>query len=143
MSRKVERIREVARVFKPRGWKLVEKPSDGKTDGCADMSTRTITCPPLVTEYALFVYLHEVGHVRCGHLLAGQPGVGWLEEYEAEMWAMAAMRAVGFRITREMMNNARENVRHHLLWADMGGAHVEYDRKIVMFAFPDTWRDFI
>lgn len=147
MDKKIERIREVVKVFKPRGWRLIEQPSNGKFDGHADGETRTIRCLPLTDTYALFVFLHEVGHVRCGHLRLGHQKASWLEEYEAEMWAINAMRAAGFPVTKEMLHNARDNVANHVMQFEhqnyLQGVHVEIDHEVLKFAFPDCWRDFI
>lgn len=145
MPSKIERIREVVSRRKPRGWKLVEKTASKHLDGLADGFTKTIYCRPILTPYALFRYLHEVGHIHCRHTTVppDDETPDWQSEYEAEMWAIAAMRAEGFRVTGEMMENARYNVGIHIGVAEQRSDGATIDEDILKFAFPKSWRNHV
>ena len=141
------RIRDAARRHKPRGWKIRERlPRHGCT-GMAFLTPRIIYCPPLNNPDALYVYFHEVGHVVGKHLYPGRirpddRDMGWIDEYEAETYAIGAMRAEGFRVDRSTLADAREYVadafkeRHD--FADLDHPHFQ---KALRFAFPSTWRN--
>ena len=147
MTRLEHRIREVVKVFLPRGWKLVERQFNEEIDGYAHKNTRTIYCIPLKDTYALFVFLHEVGHIRCGHMRKGHntPLDDYTDEYEAEMWAINAMKAAGFRVTDHMLENARHNVRNAIQIEEehneRAGVYVAVDKEILKFAYPKTWKE--
>lgn len=147
MSPLEAKIREVAQQHAPKGWKIVERrcrhAADGYTWGDAQWGP-TIYTLPLREPYALFVFLHECGHIWHKHVLPGNPKCAdmpmWLAEYEAEQYAIKAFREAGFRVDRSTMEAARENVGHYLTMDD----HDEPGyREAAKFAFPKTWRDWL
>jgi hypothetical protein len=139
------RIRTAAKRHKPRGWKVRERLP---RHGCAGQAVAAgiIYCPPLNNPDALYVYLHEVGHVVGKHIYPGvtteaDKELGWLEEFEAEKYAIGAMRAEGFRVDRETLADARRYVAEAFAIAhDLSDLDHPHFQKALRFAFPSTWR---
>ena len=75
--------------------------------GCAWARSRRISVPRPVTRRALHVYLHEVAHVVLGHF---HDKPVYVQEYEAEQWAFAVMRAEGVPIPRASTRRAKAYV---------------------------------
>ncbi|HEY5346830.1 MAG TPA: hypothetical protein VIJ72_01455 [Rhizomicrobium sp.] len=150
-SKHEKKIREVVRRRRPRGWHVVERPPHNNAIGMVTQTRHLIYVPPLVDEDALFVFLHEVGHIVNRHLHPGRPLPGdapsWQIEYEAESWAIAAMRAEGFAVSRRNLAAARQNVRHRIEEALAAGrldAELEgTDLAALKFAAPRSWRKWI
>ena len=146
-----QKIREVVRRRKPRGWRVVERTPRNGAIGMVTQTRHVIYVPPLVDEEALFVFLHEVGHIVNHHLHAGPPlpgdAPGWQIEYEAENWAIAAMRAEGFPVSRRMLAAARRNVRHRIEEAlavnKLDGQLDALDPAALKFAAPRSWRKWL
>src|SRR5690349_9659387 len=65
-----------------------------------------ISAPRPVTRKALYVYLHECGHVHLDHFTRFD--FVYIQEYEAERYAHQAMRAAGIPVPREMTRRAKE-----------------------------------
>ncbi|MDE2364407.1 MAG: hypothetical protein KGM42_17155 [Hyphomicrobiales bacterium] len=80
--------------------------------GCAWARSRRIAVPRPVTRRALHVYLHEVAHVVLRHYHDRPVHV---QEYEAEQWAFAVMRAEGVPIPRASVRRAKAYVAHTIL----------------------------
>lgn len=135
-----KRIRAVVAKRLPRGYKLKERLPTDDLEGYASSEPKRIVCPPLIDRFALGVFLHEVGHVVLGHLRSDDLP-GWREEYEAEQWAMKAMRAEGFRVSDEFAGRARHNVRCCIEKALDKEPDCVIDEEVLRFAFPDTWRE--
>jgi len=110
----------------PKGWRVIfntYKHIWGETDN----KRRIIRCPhicPGESRFELFVFFHEVGHVRYRHdwYSGKNPVTGenmnhhrghaipHIEEYEAEIYAITAFRNEGIAIPRDAMSRARWNV---------------------------------
>jgi hypothetical protein len=142
------RIRDIARRRKPRGWRIVERQPRHGALGMATRANRIIYVPPLKSLASLFIYLHEVAHVVNRHL-HGIPvheefPHDWEYEFEAERWAIDALRAEGFSVPRAFQKAARENVRHRIEEAvvrhDFDIHHEDFNWSALKFAFPETWR---
>lgn len=149
--RRERKIRDVVRRRRPRGWRVIERLPRNGAIGMVTQTRHCIYVPPLVDKNALFVFLHEVGHIVNQHLHAGPslPGdaPGWQIEYEAEHWAIAAMRAEGFTVSREMLAAARQNVRHRVEEAlAVGKLDAQLDAAdlaALKFASPRSWRKWL
>jgi hypothetical protein len=97
----------------PRGWTLrldAELSSRGRCNFGAKRITLKV---PVTDRNSLFVFLHEVGHVRC-HAKEPDGAPDYLIEYEAERYAIAAMRHEGVPVPRIELDKAKENVREEL-----------------------------
>lgn len=141
-------LRKVAKKYRPKGWKVRERAPRHGCDGMAVAHNKAIYCLPIHDLYSLYVYLHEVGHVRSpGHLYPGpcKPDdldLGWIEEYEAEIYAITTMRAEGLRVARDTLAAARENVAAYFLEKhDLGDLDHPHFLRALKFAFPANWRD--
>lgn len=108
------RYLEIAKRYRParckvrfrRGSEIVPAHAVIHADG-----SREIYVPRPVTRDALFVYLHECGHLFLGHCSPGYSEPLWKQEYEAEQWATSIMRLEGVSVSRKMLNMAKSYVR--------------------------------
>lgn len=121
----IARIREIADTHRPRGWEIEERgpvkgdyfkpyhgPNEfGETLAFADFEAKKIVCPPLVCRSSLFIYLHECGHVHMQHGRNANDVPAWEEEYEAERYAIDAMRSEGVAVPLEAIRAAKRYVR--------------------------------
>lgn len=90
-------MERIAALYKPRRWRIVR----GRAVNTAYTSTAhfvpgyrgIISVPTLRDAAALFLWLHEFGHVNLGHFDDDKPG--HLEEYEAENYALRIFQAHG------------------------------------------------
>lgn len=100
--------------------------------------SRSITIDnALEDRFALFVFLHECGHVHMGHMRHGPEQPRWEEEYEADQYAIRAMRKAGIAIPREALATHKDILRG--LIKDAG--HVDND-KALKYAFGKNWRKY-
>jgi hypothetical protein len=131
------RIRAVVRRRTPKGWKVIEKPH-ADYHGRAT-SDRVIVCPRLDERDALLIFLHEAGHVVLGHL--DDPTVpDWKAEYEADQWAMKAMRAEGVAVPERARGVQRHMVRCYVEKAQDKDPDLEIDDEILRYCYPDNWK---
>lgn len=115
------RMKELARQHKPRGWKIEWREPHNKhgqflddevgwSKGVACFDRKMIYCIPIIDRYSLAIFLHECGHV---HLKHGQDDydIHYAEmEYEAEMYAIKAMRANGIAVPQVYLDKSRAYV---------------------------------
>lgn len=95
-------------LYLPDKWKIRHSRATSRDrDGFCSYQLRTIFCAPVTDDYTLAVFLHEVAHANM-HCKSMAPS--HVEEYEAERWAMEILRKHGFRVTREILDNAKDNV---------------------------------
>lgn len=131
--------REIARRHKPRGWKVYEvevPPETWTTLGLADFEAKAIRTLPLTDIDGLLVFLHECAHVNLQHV-PDHALPGWQEEYEAEQYAYAAVRAAGFSVPRRTIQEGREYVQS-LLPADTS----DVSAQVLQFVYGKNWRDY-
>lgn len=140
--------RVFATIHRPRGWRIRERRTRHGCDGMACIRRKTLFCPPLTDPYALYVLFHEIGHVVLKHSI--RPGrttreerrLEWIEEYEAERFAIDLCRREGVRVSRDTVNHARAYVAKTFLEShDLSDLEHPHFRKALRFAFPDTWRE--
>lgn len=94
----------------PKGWHAVVRPSL-KSRGICDYRRKKITLQHYIWgRNHLYVFLHEVGHVRI-HQNDDARVPLHVTEYEAERYAIAAMRNEGLAVPREELYGAKANVR--------------------------------
>ena len=120
----VAQVRDIASRHRPRGWSVIERgeprkdywdewhgPSDlGEVLALADFDSRTIFVPPLIDRDSLYLFLHECGHVHFDHHSLPDAPM-WVIEYEAERYAISAMRAEGVAVPRDAVKAAKRYVK--------------------------------
>lgn len=123
MPRKLsqERIDEIVKRYRPRGWSIREsehrwywesaEADNGMRKGVR-VKPRVIACPTLRDADSLFLFLHEVGHVRLGHFKLKL--VRHREEFEAERFAIHVFRCEGIPVTKNIRTRIRERLRQHI-----------------------------
>ena len=112
MSREISqyRIRDIAKRHRPKGWRVQESRKRwASSSGSAHWEHRTLYVPTLCDLDGLFIYMHEVGHVKQNHFNLRLPA--HREEYEAERYALHIFRNEGLPVTRDMLDTARSRLR--------------------------------
>lgn len=148
------RLLACAKKHQPRGWKLSPTGihpdlGDGvKAIAYADFTNAIIVHPEIVDRDALYIFLHECGHVHhkhgkdCDHTLLEQ-------EWEAEQYAMRAMRADGIPIRRSLIRGVKRYLRNIIegLYAERGAYDESYAKadvapsdEIMRFVYGPRWR---
>jgi hypothetical protein len=99
-----------------------------------------ITAPRPVTRRSLYVFLHEIAHVRLGHLEqeTRKRLKSWQREQEAEDWARDTMRRYGIAVPRKELKRAKDYVAykrkrsdqaaHRHAWRDFPEGHPWYGK---------------
>jgi hypothetical protein len=108
MSRKLsqERINEIVKRHRPRGWRVRQSQHRWTWESAeADSNKRTLSVPTLKDDDSLFLYLHEVGHVKQDHFKLKLPK--HREEFEAERFALHCFRNEGLPVTKNIMKGVR------------------------------------
>lgn len=127
---------DLVKSLLPAGYTLRVKPLRGSTAGYVAF-TRHIRVERIEDRNDLFIYLHEVGHVRCGHIRGNDmKRDNWLHEYEADIYAVTAMREAGIAVPREQLAHQKSLVRG-LIEADAEGCH---DDAVLKYAYGREWR---
>lgn len=113
-------------------------PGVGWARGVADFHNKLLECVPVVDRESLLVYLHEVGHIELKH------GVDhyWEElaqcEYEAETYAIKALRAYGIAVPRTYIAKAKSYVDSCIRMKPS----ITQTEECLRFAYGAKWRDF-
>lgn len=103
----------IAKKWRPRGVTVRFRKDDYLIPAHATVlkdGSKEMYVPFPKTREALFIFLHECAHHHLGHLKPGYSEPMWRQEYEAEHWAMATMRAEGLRVPRSMIAEAKRYV---------------------------------
>jgi hypothetical protein len=96
---------------------------------------RIIVCEPICDRVTLWAFLHECGHVHAKHHI--HEDSCWREEYEADCYATAALRAAGIPVPHKGI------VREHkaFLRAEIArSTETVDDDRILKYAFGSNWR---
>lgn len=107
----IPEARELVRKYRPRGW-TVRWERSRYFAGIAIPGIKVIMCPPMVDVESAFVFLHECAHVHLGHFKDNL--IAHTEEYQCEQWATHTLRLEGFRVSRRLINDARDRVRMYI-----------------------------
>lgn len=130
---------DIVDAHRPAGYRLLRRQLR-KNDGLATYQATINVAPHLEGREALFVALHEFGHVHNRHL-RNFPGYrvlpAWQYEFEADQYAIQAMRKAGIPVPRERLAWQKEIVRD-LIAQDDGSEHVP--EEILRYAFGREWR---
>jgi len=130
---------DIVKRHRPRGYQLVERAM--KVNHGVTSFERSITCEPITSRFALFTFLHECGHVHSRHMKYTNKFTPppWREEYEADKYAIEAMRAEGVPIPRTVMALRREILRDMIEAATKAGEYVD-DEEVLKAAYGRHWR---
>lgn len=124
------RIREIAKRHKPKGWRVREsRVRFASGSGEADWNKKTLYVPLLRDEASLFIYLHEVGHVKRDHFHLNL--ATHVSEYEAEQYAIHVFRSEGVSVSRAHLKLARWRVNE---WITS-----DYNRGIPITGYVQRW----
>jgi hypothetical protein len=108
-----ERIDEIVKRYRPKGWRVRESKHRYKSrSALADPARRVFYVPTLCDANALFLFLHECGHVHLRHWHIKQPA--HREEFEAERYAANTLRSEGIQLPRWILDDARTRVGMHI-----------------------------
>lgn len=104
----------IMRSCLPPGWKVAHPKTAlvQNLGGQCLYRTRTIQCAPVVDDYTLLTFLHEVGHAV---LHRPRFHFGHVQEFEAEQFAMQTFRKRGLRVSRSMLWHGKKNVLAHIV----------------------------
>lgn len=106
---------------------LKVEPSAGLR-GWAIVKDRHIKVPwPTTTRKRLYILAHECGHVFLEH--TGRRKPRYVEEYEAEQFAIAKLREHGIPVPKSMLKRAKAYVAYKIRQAERSGAK-KIDTKI-------------
>jgi hypothetical protein len=75
----------------------------------AFIDARSVIIPKPVCDWSFLVALHEIGHISTGERL-----YGYLQEYNAEQWAIKRAKTYGIE-SKSYVADAKRYVRKHLL----------------------------
>lgn len=118
----LRKIAECAEHYRPANTSVIQKLPTDKTIGQATaqgISHYVITCPPLLTRWALAVYLHECGHIVHGHMTLQAGDLSHYEqELEAENYALEAMRHWGIPVPKTYLALMRAQLKRYKLKDD-------------------------
>lgn len=102
-----ERLLATAHRYVPAGFAVEYRKS---LSGRCFYDPPRIVTPRPVTRKAIYIFLHECGHAHLHRTGARPKRPRYVEEFEAEQFAHAAMRAEGIAIPREMTERAKRYV---------------------------------
>lgn len=107
-----EKLEKIAALYLPAGWTVSYRKS---LSGRCHHSEKRLAAPRPITRNALFIFLHECGHAHlhddaAGRRMDGKRKPTHVVEYEAEMWAHAAMREHGIPVPKKMTERGKAYV---------------------------------
>jgi hypothetical protein len=106
--------------------------------GRADCRRGHLHAPRPVNRAALQIFLHECAHFALHH---GQPSkLPYLEEYEAEAWAIARMREASIPVPQKALRIARRNVAQRILRTRRSWLEYKIDARAARFAWGRHYR---
>jgi len=127
MSRRLsqERIDEIVKRHRPRGWRVRQSKHRWAWESAeADDKARILSVPTLKDDDSLFLYLHEVGHVKQDHFKLKLPK--HREEFEAERFALHVFRNEGIPVTKAIMKSLRARLRGWIDYDIKRGVKVQH-----------------
>lgn len=145
----LDRLHEIARRHSPPGWKIIWRTPKSATGqflhnecgwakGVTDWDHRVIENVHIIDRMTFGVFLHECGHVNMGHDVDDYVEEYAQCEYEAESYAISAMRAAGIKVPRLYVTKARAYVD----WCIRQHPVVTQTDEVLKFAYGSKWRDY-
>lgn len=130
---------QLLRRYLPKGWKAIATPIYNRQQiGVALLDDRVIFCPMIRCSYTLLVFLHEVYHAVNHTPVWRITNKQWprhIWEYDAEVWSMRELRKLGYRVTKDMRFQARENVYDCILTDASQGIRI--NKRILKWCQPE------
>lgn len=133
-----KRYASIVNKHRPAGYMLRRRRMTA-LDGVARFERIICVSKELEGTDALFVFLHECGHVHMKHMIGDGKvsGPRWREEYEADQYAIQSMREGGIPVPRERLKHQKQIIRELIEPAD-GSEHIDDD--ILRYAYGKEWR---
>ena len=117
-----EQIDGIVRRHLPKGWTLrIRKFPDGARGMCSFRRRTIFLSRPIKTRADVFVFFHEVGHMRCQHW----DTPNHISEYQAERYAILAMRLEGIPVPRDELRIAKQNVFREVFEFERAGGRTD------------------
>ncbi len=134
----MDQYKDIIRRHRPIGY-TIERRRMTANDGEARLEMVLCISKEYDGHEALFILLHECGHVHMKHLKGGGKlgGPNWREEYEADQYAIKALRAEGIPVHRGRLQHQKSLVRDLIEQSD-GSEHV--DEEVLKYAYGRSWR---
>lgn len=108
-------------------------------NGLAEFKRSITVDSSLEEREMLFVFLHECGHVNLRHLGKMEKRFPlWRQEFEADQYAIKAMKADGIPIPRKQLQGNKEVLREYIDLAHDKAEHV--DDEVLRYAYGRDWR---
>lgn len=129
---------DIVKKHRPAGYSL-KRPRLTALDGNAIFQREINVSRELKGSEAVFVFLHECGHVHMRHIIRDGKVVGsnWREEYEADQYAIKAMREAGIPIPRDRLQHQKKIIRELIEQAD---GSEPLDEEVLRYAYGRSWR---
>jgi hypothetical protein len=93
--------------------------------------------PRPATRRALFIFLHECGHFSL-HADSDKPR--YLEEWEAEQWAITRLHEASISVPRESIWCSKRKIARHIVLEQMHLFGAEIDLRVARYAWGKFWR---
>lgn len=108
-------LADIVRRHKPRGYRIRHTKRMTKLmNGYASYRRKVLVVPQLINVEGLYVYLHECGHVHMCHFHKKVRPIPHREEYEAELYAINALRAERVFFPLRLRQAARAYIARHV-----------------------------
>ena len=138
----MEQYADIVKLHLPFGYKIVRKYIKDAHGYVTSDSREIVVSSQLVSRYALFVFLHECGHLHSKHILHHYSSVpAWMGEYEADDYAIQAMKEHKIAIPRDLLSDQKEELRRLIKLAISTG-ETEFPIAVLKYAFGKTWRQY-
>ncbi len=134
-------FKAIVRKHLPRGYRLHELEGDRQFEASVSSTTKTIRCRPIIDNYDLFIFLHECGHVHLKHVNTNCDAVPFAhDEYEADQYAIRAIRASEFSLERECIRVQKQSLREIIEYTREYDPRPIDDDEILKYAYGREWR---
>lgn len=132
----LKRYGHIINEHRPKGY-LLKRRKLGDLNGYAAFQREIVVDCSLDDRTALFIFLHECGHVHHQHLRQRhhEEVPDWQCEYEADQYAIKAMRAHKIPVPRAVLEGHKSELR-----ALIDKAHEEVPKPVLRYAFGRHWR---
>jgi hypothetical protein len=128
------KIKDILVRYRPKRWRVIQSKRREKTmEGLCHWEKRHLLVPTLKDTPTVFVFFHECGHVRLGHDDSSHRP-RYRREYEAERFAITAMRVEGLIIPWWVLNQAKINVWNCIITDESEGGISAIPKHIIRWA---------